>query len=88
LSHPYPSSAKARLEKSARLVVLLALDRDGLLVGRSIQEIADAFGCGLHRSTILRDLRQLAELKRAVNRLRSTLCHLPAQTERTTTRSR
>ena len=73
MSHPYPSSAQARLEKSARLAVLLELDRDGLLIGRSNQEIADAFGHGLHRSTILRDLRQLAELKREAVRLRQQL---------------
>ena len=65
----YPSSAAARLEKSARLAVLLELEQEGLLAGRSYQEIADAFGHGLHRSTILRDLRQLDELKREVSRL-------------------
>jgi IS30 family transposase len=37
--------------------VLLELDRAGLLAGCTNQEIADAFGQGLHRSTILRDLR-------------------------------
>ena len=73
MPHRYPSSAKARLEKSARLALLLELERDGLLVGRSNQEIATAFGHGLHRSTILRDLRQLAELKREAIRLRQQL---------------
>ena len=73
MPHRYPSSARARLEKSARLAVLLELDRDGLLVGRSNQDIANVFGHRLHRSTILRDLRQLAELKREVSRLQLEL---------------
>lgn len=73
VNHPYPASAEARLEKSARLVVLLELERDGLLSGLSNQEIADVFGHGLHRSTILRDRRQLAELKDEVGRLRQQL---------------
>jgi hypothetical protein len=73
MSRSYPSSANSRLEKSARLAVLLELDRDGSLAGRSNQEIADLFDHGLHRSTILRDLRQLAKLKREVSRLRLQL---------------
>ena len=75
MSRRYPSSAAARLEKSARLAVLLELDQDGLLAGRTNQEIADAFGHGLHRSTILRDLRQLEELKRELNRLQVEMGH-------------
>jgi len=73
MARRYPSSAAARLEKSARLAVLLELERAGLLVGRSNQAIANAFGHGLHRSTILRDLRQLAELKREMSRMRVQL---------------
>jgi len=73
MSHAYPASAQARLEKSARLAVLLELDRAGLLAGRTNQEIADAFGQGLHRSTILRDLRQLDDLKREASRLSAKL---------------
>ena len=73
MTQSYPSSAAARLEKSARLAVLLELDRAGLLAGRSNQEIADVFGHGLHRSTILRDLRQLTQLKSEVSRLRHQL---------------
>ena len=69
----YPSSAETRLEKSARLTVLFELDREGLLAGRSNQAIADMFGHGLHRSTILRDRRQLAMLKQEVNRLQREL---------------
>jgi len=69
----YPSSAAARLDKSASLAVLLELDRAGLLAGRSNQEIANVFGHGLHRSAILRDRRQLAELKQVVTRLRQQL---------------
>jgi hypothetical protein len=73
MSKPYPASAKARLAKSARLAVLLELDRSGLLDGRSNQAIANVFGHGLHRSTILRDRRQLTKLKREVSRLRREL---------------
>ncbi len=73
MARAYPASAQARLEKSARLAVLLELDRAGLLAGRSNQEIADAFGQGLHRSTIMRDLRQLDALKRAASRLSAQL---------------
>ena len=73
MSRHYPSSAEARLEKSARLAVLLELERAGLLDGRSNQDIANAFGHGLHRSTILRDLRQLAGLKREMSRLQAQL---------------
>lgn len=68
----YHSSALVtRLEKSARLVVLLELDQDGLLEGHTLQAIADAFGDGLHRSTILDDLRQLKQIKR----LRAKIIH-------------
>ena len=49
------------------------MDRAGLLAGRNNQEIADAFGQGVHRSTILRDLRQLDDLKREASRLASRL---------------
>ena len=73
MSHAYPASAQIRLEKSARLAVLLELDRAGLLAGRANQEIADAFGQGLRRSTILRDLRQLDDLKREASRLSARL---------------
>ena len=77
MSNAYPASAQARLEKSARLAVLLELDRAGLLAGRTNQEIADAFGQGLHRSTILRDLRQLDDLKREAGRLSARLNRQP-----------
>ena len=73
MSQSYPSPAQARLEKCARLAVLLELDRAGLLERRSNQEIADVFGHGLHRPTVLRDLRQLALLKRQVGCLRPEL---------------
>jgi len=73
MSRAYPASSRTRLEKSARLAVLLELDRAGLLAGRTNQQIADAFGQGLHRSTILRDLRQLDDLKREARRLSAQL---------------
>jgi len=73
MARRYPSSADARLEKSARLAVLLELERAGLLAGRSNQDIANAFGHELHRSTILRDLRQLSVLKREMSRLQAQL---------------
>jgi len=51
------------LEKSARLIILLRLDTLGRLEGRSLQKIADLFQIPPSRSTIMRDLRDLENLK-------------------------
>jgi hypothetical protein len=62
--------------KAARMAALLEADDRGLLAGRSLQEIADALGHGNHRSTILRDLRQLPEVRRLRSRYRAALENL------------
>ena len=54
---------KRNVNKAQRLIILRDLQDEGLLEGRSLQEIADAFDCDLHRSTIMRDLRDLEELR-------------------------
>lgn len=51
--------------KAQRLIVLTALEQQGLLQGRSLQQIADAFPDTPHRSTILRDLRDLDDFDTA-----------------------
>ena len=88
MSNAYPASAQARLKKSARLVLLLELDRAGLLARRSNRQMADAFGPDLHRSTRLRDtctgrkcrcLRQFDDLKGEASRLRAQRAQLDRQ---------
>lgn len=59
--------------KAARLAVLWELNREGLLKGHTLQVIADAFGAGLHRSTILRDLRSLKRVRRMYQRVSKRL---------------
>ncbi len=56
----------SRVQKAARLAVLYELDQADLLSPHSLQEIADALGERNHRSTIMRDLRSLKQVKRAV----------------------
>lgn len=58
----------AHIWKAARLAVLLDAQDRGLLKGRSLQQIATALGTGPHgepvdRSTILRDLRQIPQVR-------------------------
>ena len=67
--------------KAARLVVLYQLDRSGQLEGRTLQELADIFEVG-HRSTILRDLRTLEEVKRILPEVKANLRSLPMKDER------
>lgn len=65
---------RMRLNKSARLVVLLDMDDHGLLDGVSLQKIADLFDQpGLNRSTILRDIRELPALREEINLIYSRL---------------
>ena len=59
--------------KAARLIILLDLADAGLLEGLSLQQIADMFGDAPNRSTILRDLRQLPKLRKAVSDMRNKL---------------
>jgi len=63
----------SRVQKAARLVVLYELDQAGLLSSHSLQEIADALGERNHRSTIMRDLRSLKQVKRMMQRARRKL---------------
>ncbi len=59
--------------KAARLAALLEAQEQGWLKGRTLQEIADAIGCGNHRGTIMRDMRLLPEVQRLRSRLRAAL---------------
>jgi len=53
---------KRNISKAVRLIVLKDLKATGLLKGKSLQAIADLFGDAVsHRSTIMRDLRDLEE---------------------------
>jgi hypothetical protein len=63
----HPSEENTTLSKAARLAVLLVLDDEGLLRGRTLQEIADALGGGLNRSTILKDKRLLPKVRKRRN---------------------
>ena len=52
-------------KKAARLVVLYELDQAGIELDLyTLQSLADLFGT--HRSTILRDLRMLEEIRKMV----------------------
>ena len=63
----------SRVQKAARLAVLYELNQAGLLSNHSLQEIADALGEHNHRSTIMRDLRSLKQVKRMMQRARRKL---------------
>ena len=56
---------KATLQKAACLAVLYYLDQRGLLEGMTHQAIANLFGLG-HRSTALRYMHDLEEVKRVI----------------------
>lgn len=60
---------EATLAKAARLSVLLALSDEGLIEGRTLQSLADAFGDNLNRSTVMKDLRDLPTVRRERDRL-------------------
>jgi hypothetical protein len=65
---------RMRLNKSARLVVLLDMDEHGLLDGTSLQKVADLFNQPkLNRSTILRDIKELPALREEINMIYSRL---------------
>ncbi len=63
------------LNHTARLIALLHADDMGKLKYYTCQEIADQFD--VHKSTISRDLRSLAELRRLVGVNEVRLKNLP-----------
>jgi len=69
----HPPKSETRIARAARLVILLELDRAGYLETHSLQEIADALGQDNHRSTIMRDLRTLSDVKAALQEARARL---------------
>jgi hypothetical protein len=60
------------LSKAARVAILFELDRSGYLKGMTLQQIADLFDVG-HRSTILRDLRIMENVKEVLPEMRERL---------------
>jgi hypothetical protein len=60
------------LSKAARVAILFELDRSGYLEGLTLQQIADLFDVG-HRSTILRDLRIMEDVKDVLPEMRERL---------------
>ena len=60
------------LEKSARLIVLMEIQDGGLLESLSLQQIANLFPDKPHRSTIMRDLRDVAQLRKTLKAMRSS----------------
>lgn len=51
------------IEKSVRLILLMRMQDRGELTGLSLQDIADKFPDQPHRSTIMRDLRDVDRLR-------------------------
>jgi hypothetical protein len=66
------SNSDRTLAKAARVVILFELDRSGYLEGLTLQQIADLFDVG-HRSTILRDLRIMEDVKEVLPEMRERL---------------
>jgi hypothetical protein len=60
------------LSKAACVAILFELDRSGYLEGLTLQQIADLFDVG-HRSTILRDLRIMEDVKEVLPEMRERL---------------
>ena len=58
--------------KAARLAVLYELDRAGYLEGMTQQQIAEMLEVG-HRSTAMRDLRMLEDVKSLVEGIKERL---------------
>lgn len=66
-----PSNELDRLTKAARLMILLEMQERGELVDLSLQKIANLFPEPKpNRSTILRDLRRLEQLKKIRDAMR------------------
>jgi hypothetical protein len=74
-----------RLTKAARLMILLELDERGVLDGLTLQQIADLFRDPPNRSTILRDLRMLPQVKTIRDEMRK---HVKKNKKRPTPRKR
>jgi hypothetical protein len=53
----------AALHKAARLVVLLHLDDQGKLAGKSVRQVQAEYFPGTHFTTISRDLKALPRLR-------------------------
>ena len=56
------AEVKATISKAGRLLLLLRLREAGVLEGQTLQAIGDVLR--VNRSTILRDLRMLADVER------------------------
>lgn len=61
------------LEKSARLIVLMEMEESGKLADLSLQKIADLFPDNPHRSTIMRDLRDVERLRKTLKQVRKSI---------------
>lgn len=61
------------LEKSARLIVLMEMEDSGALSVLSLQKIADLFPDKPHRSTIMRDLRDVERLRKTLKKVRKSI---------------
>lgn len=61
------------LEKSARLIVLMEMEDGGKLADLSLQKIADLFPDNPHRSTIMRDLRDVERLRKTLKQVRKSI---------------
>jgi hypothetical protein len=57
------------LEKSARLIILMRAEDKGRLTGLSLQKIANLFPQPPNRSTIMRDLRDLKNLRTVLRKM-------------------
>jgi len=60
------------LEKSARLIVLMQLQDAGRLDGLSLAKIANLFLDPPTRSTIMRDMRDVARLRKTLKRMKTS----------------
>jgi hypothetical protein len=63
------ATVKRNATRAARLLILRDLDRAGYLEGLTLQAIGDRLQ--VHRSTVLRDLRDLPEVTAELERLRA-----------------
>ena len=62
-SSKYRRPRIVKINKAARLAALLVAQDRGLLENYTLQDIADAIGGGIHRSTVMRDLRELEAVR-------------------------
>jgi len=64
--------ASRNINRAAHVAALYELDRLGFLKGRTLQEIADVIGLG-HRSTALRYMRDVEELKKLLPEIKEKI---------------